>query len=277
MKSTKDRDPLDRYYTPLPFARAHLRQLLLEGFLKDGMTVLDTGCGNAQYLRAARLECDRHGLKQVRLFGIDLDEAAIRTLMEQQERKEGPPGELACGDFLNWRAPVDLVVGNPPFVLAEKFIEHAQTVAAHTSYLLQSQFIAGAEKFKKRGLWRGLLRSDPFITRPKFFGPAIDLLNEARKKEAEAKGEKFKPLGGNAVDYSAFTWGRRDENPNPEFKGRHLRPITDDEDAARLDPPVPIEEEWVESFKQVDETAAKAYETGLVGQPETPHGAAEPR
>jgi predicted RNA methylase len=241
-ESSEDRDALDRYYTPPPFSRAHIRRLIDEAFLTDNMTVIDAGCGDGSYLDALMAECRRANLVGVKVFGVDLDrDAAHKLAIRGFGPSTGKPGDIwmnvICQSFLELEMDADLVVGNPPFGIAELFIAHAKKLATSTSFLLQSQFVSGKKRFESK-IWHHFNRLDPFTKRPKFYGPAIDLINERRKREGK------KPAGGNAVDYSAFTWSSREGSPDygmkPEaledayfpdldFRGRHIVPIEDND------------------------------------------------
>jgi predicted RNA methylase len=213
--TAEERDPLDRYYTPLPFARAHVRRLISTGHIREGSVVLDAGCGDGSYLRALVMECKRAKLANIAAYGVDLDEAAIAKLTTETSFAVYAQDFTANTDY----SDVTLVLGNPPFGIAEQFTQHALTIAPFVSWLLQSQFVSGNTRFCS-GIWKDLCRVDPFTKRPKFYGPAIDLVNE--RKAAQGK----KPAGGNTVDYSAFTWDRTTHGM--DFLGRHIEPVVED-------------------------------------------------
>ena len=227
-----ERDPLDRYYTPLPFSRAHVRRLIELGLLQDGYIVMDAGCGDGSYLEALDLEIERAGLKNVKVFGIDIDKAAVETCIKR--------GKKAIHDsFLDVdglkAGEIQLVVGNPPFLLAKQFIDHGLMLGEQNrdhmgvvSFLLQSQYLSGSDRYES-DVWDGLVRADPFTTRPRFYGPAVDLINERRKAEGKPKA------GGNTVDYSTFTWTTErnrktkasGQKPSHDILARHLVPIVE--------------------------------------------------
>jgi hypothetical protein len=209
-----DRDPFDQYFTPLPFAQAHVRHLIEVGYLKNGMVVVDAGCGDGSYLRALEIEAKIQSFDVV-LIGVELD-ARIPTACSMSTRVEHR-------SFLEWDGKADLFVGNPPFTVAEAFVWKALQTAP-VSFLLQSQFVSGKKKHKS-GIWNALERVDPFTSRPKFYGPAMDAINERRKAEGK------KPAGGNAVDYSAITWSPWRPKEQKDFKGRHIVPLALDDDS----------------------------------------------
>ena len=80
------------------------------------------------------------------------------------------------------RAPVDLVLTNPPYSLAEEFIRKAATHAKAHAWLLRLNFLAGQERSgMKRGkpcpsLWRDLGTPDVYVLpkRPDFTGGGGD-------------------------------------------------------------------------------------------------------
>jgi predicted RNA methylase len=228
VKSGAERDPLDRYFTPLPFSRAHVRRLIEVGLLKSGSVVIDAGCGDGSYLEAIDIECSIAGLSSVKAFGIDLDEENVKTCLGKKKK-------AIHGSFLEIEGlkmgQIDLVTGNPPFAFARPFVDHGLVLAKQNvskvgavSFLLQSQWLSGADRFES-GTWKGLVRCDPFTTRPKFYGPAVDLINKRRASEGKGKA------GGNTVDYSAFTWttdrleqSLRDNKPH-DVLARHIEPV----------------------------------------------------
>lgn len=206
-----DKDPLDRYYTPEKFARVHVRRLISDGIIRSGIIVVDAGCGDGVYMRVVRDEARLAGIADVRVVGIDLSPSVVDPVLR---------GQVVRSAFARYYPPADrgdvVVLGNPPFSIADDFIRHGLDIARWVSFLLQSQYNAGKGRVAS-GIFDHLRYCDPFDVRPKFYGPAIDTINARRAAEGK------RPAGGNAVDYSVFTFdGDMPPQPDGLFTGRRL-------------------------------------------------------
>jgi hypothetical protein len=81
------------------------------------------------------------------------------------------------GDFLGLRGEFDLIVGNPPYAVAEAHIRHALALSARygsaVAFLLRVNFLGSKERF---AFWRD---HPPTLVsvlseRPSFFGTGTD-------------------------------------------------------------------------------------------------------
>ena len=175
MSSTKrgsDRHNDDFYRTPRWAVEALLDRL---GDLQG--VILEPGCGDGAILSVLR---DR-GCKW--LIGVeqDVERARLASL-------EIVNGAVVCGDFLSpdlpgflaraapaW-GPPDFAVSNPPFALAQPFIERTLEVLqprGQAWFLLRLAFLAG-QKRAKSGLWRKLSGVYVLPKRPSFIGGTTD-------------------------------------------------------------------------------------------------------
>ena len=149
---------LDFYATP------HWAIVPILEHLPRGGTVLDTGCGEGNILRAL-LEA---GWASESLFGIELDEARARLCGDDTG------AEVEHGDFLTGspRLSFDLVIGNPPFTHSEAFARRALDVVStrrgSAALLLRLEFLETAERLS----FHRQFPSDVFVfpLRPSFTG-----------------------------------------------------------------------------------------------------------
>ena len=108
--------------------------------------VLDPSFGGGVFLRAAcqRLEAIG-GSPHDQVFGVELDVRVHQEITNKLHQEFAiPPRHLTCGDFFEFdqplSAPVDVVVGNPPFIRYQRFNgatrEHAIRKAARAGIAL---------------------------------------------------------------------------------------------------------------------------------------------
>lgn len=93
----------------------------------------------------------------------------------------GPPLRAVCddvviADFLRWdgvHVPCAVALGNPPFSLAQEFVEHALRHAEQVVYLLRLSFL---ESQKRRAFFGRVGVPDVFVLpeRPSFTGEGTD-------------------------------------------------------------------------------------------------------
>jgi hypothetical protein len=110
---TRARKAAGAYYTPRPLVELLLAHAIPTGGITPPARVIDPACGPGDFLLAVRRR-----LPDARLFGVDVDAAAV----ERCRRDLAPPATLAAADAL-LSPPAfcaaggfDLVVGNPPYV-----------------------------------------------------------------------------------------------------------------------------------------------------------------
>ena len=118
------RRPGDAYYTPAWCVRR-----LVERVALPGGDWLDPCAGNGALVRA-------FARPDVRWSAVELDPAAAAQIP--------PDVTVDVGDYLSWRPtrPVDVVVTNPPFSLAEAFLRKALDEAPCVAFLLRLHFLA---------------------------------------------------------------------------------------------------------------------------------------
>lgn len=69
--------------------------------------------------------------------GVILDPCRGAGAFTDQLPAGSPWCEIADGrDFFEWTAPVDWVIGNPPYSLTRKWFQHSYTIADHLLYLV---------------------------------------------------------------------------------------------------------------------------------------------
>lgn len=73
--------------------------------------------------------------------------------------------------------PVDVVIGNPPYTLAEEFARKALKLAPHVALLLRSSFDGSAERIPFHRMYKG--HKEILPKRPKFDGSGCDMHDSA--------------------------------------------------------------------------------------------------
>ncbi len=148
---------LGAYYTDLPIADFLVRWAILTG----RESVLDPGAGEGVFLAAAaeRLR-GLGGAPQHQVYGVEIDEVAHRRLVSRSGGGS-PLAKILHADFFSVEVtdlpPVDVVVGNPPFVRYQRFngemrlkaLRRAREVGVEISQLASSwaPFLVYAVRF----------------------------------------------------------------------------------------------------------------------------------
>lgn len=134
------RDLDDHYATPPEVALLICRALRSDGFVVDPVCLLEPGCGEGSFLDAFRTiwpEADR--------LGIDLNPALVAIAQERGH-------DARVEDFLSATIPdFSAAIGNPPFKIAEAFIERALESVEPNGVVAMVQrlnFLGGAKRFK---------------------------------------------------------------------------------------------------------------------------------
>lgn len=90
-------------------------------------------------------------------------------------------------DFFKWGEPVDLILTNPPFSLAQEFINHSLVHASCVILLLRLNFLASIKRYD---WWRQIPPT------------ALHVLS---------KRPSFTGSGTDATDYAWFVWDKTDK------------------------------------------------------------------
>jgi len=152
----RPRDPLDRYYTPKPLARA-LTALL---DVKRGDRVLEPSAGGGAFVEAlAGRGC--------RVTSLDVDPGAPALHMGEHAQ--------VC-DFLEYPGSsmgFAWVVGNPPYRDAGAHVRRALRLAPRVAFLLRLAFLESAERLP---LWRAYPARHVYVLarRPSFTSGGTD-------------------------------------------------------------------------------------------------------
>lgn len=160
-------------------------------------SVLDAGSGTGAILRAVAKFYGVGHTEQFPMIGVEKSEERVRRANEHEPY---PDHELRFeqADFLSVRGLIDgdelslcdrrgnqkfdLIISNPPYAEAEKFVEHALTIGTTCCFLLRLNWLAS----KKRAAFHRAHPSDVFVLprRPSFTGGGTD-----------------------ATEYAWFVWG----------------------------------------------------------------------
>lgn len=183
-----ERHPDDFYETPAWCTRAILPHLAAP------MTVLDAGSGTGAILRACgSFWIEKPGATRslgmpgpsrgmpFLLMGVEQSEERVRQANEFEPYPDRDDLCFAHGDFFSLRGWIDdepsfcdrrgnqnfsLVISNPPYGDAEKFVEHALKIGTEVCFLLRLNWLAS----KKRAAFHRAHPSDVFVLpkRPSF-------------------------------------------------------------------------------------------------------------
>lgn len=245
-----DRDPLDRCFTPRNLARALVRRLDDRGYIAPppsttrAFRALDAGAGDGAFYTAleGHRALHRPHLSPIVPYGVDLDPdaVALRTC-----------ANVWHGDFLKLPAPrpagvqrgrplgqsYDLVIGNPPFSVAEAFVRYGLVLAPVVAFLLPQLFLGSGERFHN-GLWGTPARTvtsgadrllgpefgwrlahvDPLVERCGFYGPALKADKQHKTGMVQHCLFIWTRLGWSVGGEDAGLVGRA----NGDFTSRHL-------------------------------------------------------
>lgn len=160
-KTMRERAASDYYPTPIAVCRAALALLptMPVAFGNNNLHIVDPGAGTGVWGQAA---AERWRWAWITGYDIrDIPEPAAFNSWH------------ANTDYLTTRPPttVDLVIGNPPYKLAEEFARHSLDIVrpgGYVQFLLRLAFLEG--KARARGLWKEHKpkRVDVLAQRPSF-------------------------------------------------------------------------------------------------------------
>lgn len=167
----------DAYYTPVGLAHGIAK---IAG-LRNGCRVLEPSCGDGRFVGAVSRVA-----RDCQMTAVDLDAAAPGLQMDIFGWESF---EAVVADFLAWETDrrFDVIIANPPYVLAEEFVRKCWDLLAdggRMTFLLRAGFLHAQGR---GGLWSGGLWCDRhycIVPRPSF--------------TADGKTD--------GTDYTAFQW-----------------------------------------------------------------------
>lgn len=154
------REENDYYPTPYPLALAALRLIKDQAQPGHSLDVVDAGCGQGIWGRAWRAV---YGWEDY-LMGAELVQRPIPANVYN---------EILWQDFTRFDRHADIFIGNPPFSLADEFVDRALEMVRPGGvvlYLLGLGFLAGSARYER--LWRWHPPQSVFVVpnRPSFVG-----------------------------------------------------------------------------------------------------------
>lgn len=218
-----ERSPLDFYETPQEATHAFMH---LGPFEMYQDAILDAGCGTGAIASCVKQYCEQ----QQYVIGCDIE-------FRPEFFDRCPYVPFFQGDFLKMDRGnfgdhrIGAVIMNPPYLLAQEFIEHALTLTdGPVAALLRLNFLGGGERSK----WLSVHVPDVYVLadRPSF-GRSVSC---SRKKECDYRqmfprgaeyprtcptcGASTKSTTSDATEYAWMEWRR---NERGEGKVRILR------------------------------------------------------
>lgn len=161
------RNPHDDYQTPQPLADEIVRRVA-ELVPLGNPVILEPGAGAGNFVRAARARWPKAHI-------VAIDVRDTRPLCCAEGASEARIGDVLAVDL----PTCDLAIGNPPFGLAQEFIERVLSAAVHArgghlAFLLRMSMLCTQER--SRTLWAkpGLRHLIPLAARPSFTGGGSD-------------------------------------------------------------------------------------------------------
>jgi hypothetical protein len=154
LKPREERRGGDAYFTPPRLAEASCARLA--GLIKIPTKVLEPGAGSGVFVHAARKQWDT-----AHVVGIDVAPQAHGILRFNFLL----PGALPGIDI------ADLIIGNPPYMLAEQFVDAALArlnFDGHVAFLLRLSFLGGQKRADTLWSRRDLRWLLPITPRPSF-------------------------------------------------------------------------------------------------------------
>jgi len=157
------RQAYDFYATPIESVYSFLDNF--EGIsLSD--RILEPSAGNGNIIRALR----------ARGFTNQINAVEIRS--EEREHLEDIADEVVLGDFLSYEPDLsyDVIIGNPPYSLAQEFVDKALDLLAPGGLLIFLLRTAFLESEKRFNWWQDHPLSGLYTLhkRPKFIGKGTD-------------------------------------------------------------------------------------------------------
>jgi hypothetical protein len=177
----------DAYMTPMPLVES-IVATIAKKYVPGPARILEPSCGDGEFVNAAHRRWP-----DATIVGVDIREECRAAIVE---RMTGP--KFLNADFLTIPtealAVIDLILGNPPYALWERFVDHAlrgMKDGATLAFLLRfNMLVGGAEKIAVGDLstqawWtepranglspnRQIVDTLPIFPRPSFTGTGTD-------------------------------------------------------------------------------------------------------
>lgn len=172
-----ERAPLDRYCTPPPLARAICDWLSLK-VNQPPRRIVEPSAGRGAFIEAARRKWPAANICAVDVdssCAVDCKKSGANTFLSVSTEDF-----VRTSKTLTSTPKLDLIVGNPPYTLAQAHIESLLLILANNgtlAFILRINFLAGQDRSKTfwqgrgRGGFRGVV---PFAERPSFLNGRTD-------------------------------------------------------------------------------------------------------
>lgn len=160
------RRPFDAYMTPYALAR-HICARVQSVTGQAIKEILEPGAGTGNFVAAARAQWP-----DANITALDIDKKYEKDCLKQGADKFFHTDYTQASPDPYY----DLVLGNPPYNLAEKFVANAAGAGAWVCFLLRASFRSSVGRWEAGGVLRKYppLVSWPVVPRPSFTGKGND-------------------------------------------------------------------------------------------------------
>lgn len=166
------RVPNDSYQTPPALCTAIVRKLKSDGLAYNPKRILEPSAGVGNFVSACRAELGVYP----EITAIDLDNSPIA--LDEAGADNAYQGRFE--DFAVRPAPdFDLIIGNPPFMLAKEHIDLAKNLLHSNGVLAMLLRTGFYEKPRDMATWDGLYKIYGLRERPKFVNNKTDMATYA--------------------------------------------------------------------------------------------------
>lgn len=187
-KPKRERDPLDRYYTPEWVIDQCLDIVVPEVTWRRPENILEPSAGDGSFVRLLRQRYPSSWIT-----AIDIDPEA-GPWSEANDEYEGDFLETDWSQVFTGPTP-HLIIGNPPYGIAREFCETSLEICDTVIFILRVDFLCSAERAK---FFQEYRPSHVFLlpNRVPFYGPAL-LPPYTEKPKEHSTGE---------YDYAWICW-----------------------------------------------------------------------